>query len=71
MLGTGFAQAGTALTTATINGVAATVTYAGSVSPGIDQLNILIPSKLAGAGYVNVQVTAEGVLANPVQITLK
>ena len=71
MLGTGFAQAGTALTTATINGVAATVTYAGSVSPGIDQINILIPAKLSGAGYVNVQVTAEGVPANPVQITLK
>jgi uncharacterized protein (TIGR03437 family) len=71
MLGTGFANAGTALTTATINGVAATVTYAGSISPGVDQINILIPSKLAGAGYVNVQVTAEGVAANPVPITLK
>jgi uncharacterized protein (TIGR03437 family) len=71
MLGTGFANAGTALTTATINGVAATVTFAGSISPGIDQINILIPSKLSGAGYVNVQVTAEGVAANPVQITLK
>jgi uncharacterized protein (TIGR03437 family) len=72
MLGTGFANAGTALTSATINGVAATVTYAGpSGSPGIDQLNILIPAKLSGAGYVNVQVTTEGVPANPVQITLK
>jgi uncharacterized protein (TIGR03437 family) len=72
MLGTGFANAGTALTTATINGVASTVTYAGPTgSPGIDQINILIPAKLAGAGYVNVQVTAEGVAANPVQITLK
>jgi uncharacterized protein (TIGR03437 family) len=71
MLGTGFANAGTALTTATINGVTATVTFAGSVSPGVDQINILIPSKLSGAGYVNVQITAEGVAANPVQITLK
>ena len=71
LLGTGFDAAGTALTTATINGVNATVTYAGPVSPGIDQINILIPAKLSGAGYVNVQVTAEGVQANPVQITLK
>jgi hypothetical protein len=34
-------------------------------------VNILIPGKLAGAGNVNVQLIAEGVPANPVQITLK
>jgi uncharacterized protein (TIGR03437 family) len=72
VLGTGIANAGTALTTATINGVNSTVTYAGpSGSPGFDQVNILIPAKLAGAGNVEVQLTVEGVPANPFQITLK
>lgn len=74
LLGTGLAQAGTALTSATINGVAATVTYAGPLGaayPGLDQVNILIPAKAAGAGNANVQLTVEGVAANPVQITLK
>jgi len=74
LFGTGIANAGTALTSVTINGVSATVTYAGPAgasNPGMDQVNILIPSKLAGAGNVELQLTAEGVTANPVQITLK
>jgi len=79
LFGTGIAQAGTALTTATINGLAATVTYAGpSGSNGLDQVNLLVPAKLAGAGNVNVQLTLEpeksaagGIAANPVQVTFK
>lgn len=80
LFGTGIAKAGTAQTTATVNGVAATVTYAGSAGAdtGLDQVNILLPAKLAGAGNVNVQLTLEqekggvaGVAANPVQITLQ
>jgi uncharacterized protein (TIGR03437 family) len=74
LFGTGIANAGTALTTVTINGVSATVTYAGTAGssyPGIDQVNVLIPPKAAGSGNVNVQLTAEGVTANPVQVTLK
>jgi hypothetical protein len=38
---------------------------------GLDQVNILIPAKLAGAGNVNVQLTVEGKAANPVQITIQ
>ncbi len=73
LYGTGIAAAGTALTSATMNGVAATVLYAGPAGSGsgLDQVNILIPSKLAGAGNVNVQITAEGQPANPVQVTIQ
>lgn len=74
LFGTGIANAGTALTSVTINGVSATVTYAGTAgpsNPGMDQVNVLIPAKLAGAGNVELQLTAEGVTANPVQISLK
>jgi uncharacterized protein (TIGR03437 family) len=73
LYGTGIAAAGTALTSATINGVAATVIYAGPSGngSGLDQVNILIPAKVAGAGSVAVQVTAEGIAANPVQIMIQ
>jgi len=82
LFGTGIAGGGTALTTVTVNGLPATVTYAGPSGPGtgIDQVNVLLPAKLAGAGNVNVQLTSEasltsnpggGFLANQVQITVK
>lgn len=73
LYGTGIAAAGTALTSATVNGIAATVTYAGPAGSGsgLDQVNILIPAKLAGAGNVAVQVTAETIPANPVTITIQ
>jgi uncharacterized protein (TIGR03437 family) len=73
LFGTGIAGGGTALTTVTINGLAATVTYAGpaGTGTGLDQVNVLLPAKLAGAGNVNVQLTSEGVAANPVQITVQ
>jgi len=80
LFGTGIAKAGTALTTATVNGLAATVAYAGSAGAdsGLDQVNILLPARLTGAGNVNVQLTLEtekggvgGVAANPVQITVQ
>jgi uncharacterized protein (TIGR03437 family) len=73
LYGTGIAAAGTALTTVTINGVAATVIYAGPAGSGsgLDQVNILVPAKLAGAGNVNVQLIAEAQAANPVEITIQ
>ena len=73
LFGSGIAGAGTALTTATINGVSATVPYAGpaGADTGLDQVNVLIPASLAGKGNVNVQLTAAGVPANPVQITIQ
>ena len=73
LFGSGIAAGGTALTSATINGQAATVTYAGPAGGGngLDQVNILIPSKLAGSGNVNVQVTTEAIPSNAVQVTIK
>jgi uncharacterized protein (TIGR03437 family) len=73
LFGTGIANAGTALASVTLNGVAATVTYAGSAGAGtgLDQVNVLVPAKLAGAGNVTVQLATEGVLANPVQILIQ
>jgi uncharacterized protein (TIGR03437 family) len=73
LFGTGIAGGGTALTSATINGVSAPVIYAGSQGGenGLDQVNIQIPASLAGKGNVNVQLTTEGIAANPVQITVQ
>jgi uncharacterized protein (TIGR03437 family) len=73
LFGTGIAQAGTVLTSATINGVNAPVVYAGSAGTGtgLDQVNLQIPATLAGKGNVNVQLTVEGIAANPVQITIQ
>ena len=73
LYGTGIASAGTALTSVTINGVAATVAYAGpqGTDTGLVQVAVIIPTSLAGKGNVNVQLTAAGVTANPVQITLQ
>jgi uncharacterized protein (TIGR03437 family) len=73
LFGTGLASVGTANVTATVNGVKATVTYAGPQGgePGFDQVNLILPTSLAGAGNVNVQITAAGVAANPVQVTIQ
>ena len=36
--------------------------------PGLDQLNILLPLTLRGAGVVNVTVSVDGTKSNPVLI---
>jgi uncharacterized protein (TIGR03437 family) len=72
LYGTGFDTAGTSNVMATVNGVNAPVLYAGpGGSAGLDQVNILLPASLAGSGNVNVQLTAAGVVANPVQVTIQ
>ncbi len=73
LFGSGIANADTALTSVTINGVAATVTYSGpsGAGNGLDQVNILLPSKLSGSGNVNLQLTVEGETANSVQIAIQ
>jgi uncharacterized protein (TIGR03437 family) len=70
LYGTGI---GTAGVTATIGGVNATVEYSGpqGTFAGLDQVNLLIPSSLAGKGPVNVVVTAAGKPANPVYIVVQ
>jgi uncharacterized protein (TIGR03437 family) len=73
LYGSGIAGAGTANTQVTVNGLNATVLYAGPQggSPGLDQVNILLPATLAGKGNVNLQLSANGVPANSVQITVQ
>jgi uncharacterized protein (TIGR03437 family) len=70
LYGTGI---GTATVTAKIGGVNATVTYSGTQGqyPGLDQVNLLLPSSLAGSGQVNVVVTATGKPSNPVFVVIQ
>jgi uncharacterized protein (TIGR03437 family) len=71
LFGSGLGSATSA--TATIGGVIATVSYAGTPGtyPGLDQYNILIPPSLAGKGQVDVIVTVAGLPSNTVNITLQ
>jgi len=71
LYGSGLGNATSA--TATIGGIAATVSYAGAQGSytGLDQYNILIPSSAAGMGKVNIVVTAGGKRSNPVNIAIQ
>jgi uncharacterized protein (TIGR03437 family) len=73
LYGTGFEAAGTAGVTVTVGGVAASVAYAGpqGTFTGLDQANVLLPPSMAGKGNVAVQLTANGIAANPVNITIQ
>ena len=57
----------------TIGNVQVQPTYAGPqmATPGLDQLNVGIPLALRGSGLVNVTVTVDGVVSNPVQIRIQ
>ncbi len=69
---TGVQAAGLANVTVTVNGVNAPVVYAGSAGyAGVDQINVLLPASLTGAGTVAVQVTASGIAANTVQVAIQ
>src|SRR5262249_32701723 len=70
--GTGFRAAGAGGVTVTIGGVSAQVLYAGpqGVTPGIDQLNVLIPPAL-GPGVAPLILTAGGQTANTVNLTVQ
>lgn len=56
----------------TVQGIPARVTYAGPVAglSGLDQINVVIPPQLAGAGQVRVRVTVNGQVSNTVTVTL-
>jgi uncharacterized protein (TIGR03437 family) len=59
--GTGFRSVGQSNMHVTIGGLNAPVSYAGAEgSPGLDQLNVQVPTSLAGRGKVTVVVTANG-----------
>lgn len=64
LYGTGFDNAHTV--TVTINGQSFTPSYFGPQGgfAGLDQINILLPVSLAGAGQVNVSITVDGQVSN-------
>ena len=70
---TGLDEAEASMVQATIGGLDATVLYAGpqGVYPGVDQINVVIPQSLAGAGNVPIVVSAGGVTSNTVNVTFQ
>ena len=59
--------------TARANGVDVPVFYAGPQGgyAGVDQVNILLPGALAGAGRVKLVLTVDGQMANTVEVVIK
>jgi uncharacterized protein (TIGR03437 family) len=59
--------------TVTADGMNLSVAYAGAQPqyPGLDQINVLLPPSLAGAGDVMILVTVDGQAANPGHITIQ
>ena len=57
----------------TVSGLAQQVTYAGAQGSyqGLDQVNVLLNPSLAGSGQVTLQLTVDGVLANPVTVNIQ
>jgi uncharacterized protein (TIGR03437 family) len=58
---------------ARVKGLSATVSYTGPqlVAPGLDQVNILLPPQLSGAGEVGIVLTAAGHAANAAYLFIK
>jgi uncharacterized protein (TIGR03437 family) len=56
-----------------IGGSSVPVTFAGSQEGfvALDQANVQLPASLAGKGSVTIQLTANGLAANPVNITIQ
>lgn len=73
LYGTGISAAGASGVKVTIGGVNAPVVYVGPQpgTSGLDQINVQIPSSLAGKGAVPVQLTAGGIAANTITIVIQ
>jgi uncharacterized protein (TIGR03437 family) len=73
IFGTGLQAAGKTGVVVTIGGLNAPVHYVGPQGQyiGLDQVNVQIPPALAGKGRVTIQVTANGIAANPVNMTIQ
>ena len=58
---------------ATLGGEPLSVSFSGPQGgyPGLDQVNVLIPYTLSGTGAASFVITADGVTASPVQISLQ
>ena len=73
LFGTGIEAAGASGVKVTIAGTNAPVSYAGPQGQfiGVDQVNIQLPASLQGKGNVTIKLTASGIAANPVNITIQ
>jgi uncharacterized protein (TIGR03437 family) len=73
LFGTGLQAAGTNGVTVSVDGVNCKVAYAGVQGgfAGEDQVNVLLPQSLKGTGAVNIFLTANGIPANTVNITIQ
>lgn len=74
LYGTGIRGADLSSVTATVGGDSVPVSFAGDQKqyPGFDQVNLgPLPASLAGQGDVVIQVTAAGITANPVHVTIQ
>jgi uncharacterized protein (TIGR03437 family) len=73
LFGTGFEAAGTAGVTVSVGGTNVPVSFAGSQGgfAGLDQANVELPASLAGKGKVTIQLTANGLAADAVNITIQ
>jgi uncharacterized protein (TIGR03437 family) len=72
LFGTGLRDSGLGKVAVTIAGEPMIVLYAGAQgSPGLDQVNVVLPPMLAGKGEVDVKLIAEGKIANVVRINIK
>jgi uncharacterized protein (TIGR03437 family) len=74
LFGTGIrGRSSLAAVSATIGGVAAPVEYAGPVAGlmGLDQVNLAVPPSLAGRGEVDILLTVDGKVSNPVKVSFQ
>jgi uncharacterized protein (TIGR03437 family) len=73
LFGTGFEAAGTAGVKVSIGGTNVPVAFAGSQGGfvGLDQANVELPASLTGKGKVTIQLMADGLAANAVNITIQ
>ena len=74
LYGTGFRNiASMASASLTISGVQAQILYIGAqpTYPGLDQVNMVVPRSLAGAGVVPVVLTVNGQTANAVTLNIQ
>ncbi len=73
LFGTGLRFHSSTAVTASIGATSVNAAYAGPAPQfaGLDQLNVLLPSQLAGSGTVPVTVTVDGLLSNTVQIAIR
>ena len=73
LFGTGLRGAGQGQIAVNVGSTTVTPTYSGAqgVDVGLDQINVLLPHSLKGAGNVSVAVTAAGQTANTVNVTIQ